>query len=245
LAITLFCLGFPDRALAESNAAVAEARRLAHLPTLAVTLSTDSRLLSLAGDDAALDDRASQLIAVATEQGFPLYHILGTIYRGWVKVNTGDLLVGISLLRGGSSAYSATGAKTRTPYHLALLARACETGGQVEEALFLMDEALRIAEKIGECWFTSELYRHKGQLMLRQGNSAAAEAHYRKALAIAKEQEARLWELRAAVSLARLSRDRGGRSEARDFLASVFGWFTEGFDTQDVKGAKALLDDLS
>jgi class 3 adenylate cyclase/predicted ATPase len=245
LAIALFCLGFPDRALAESNAAVAEARRLAHLPTLAVTLSTDSRLLSIAGDSAALDDRASQLIALATEQGFPLYHILGTIYRGWVKVNTGDLLAGISLLRSGSSAYSATGAKTRTPYHIALLARACETAGRVEEALLLVDEALQIAEKIGECWFASELYRHKGQLMWRQGDSEAAEALYRQAWAIATEQEAKLWELRAAVNLARLSRDQGRRSEARNFLASVFGWFTEGFDTRDVRGAKALLDDLS
>jgi class 3 adenylate cyclase/predicted ATPase len=245
LAIALFCLGFPDRALAESNAAVAEARRLAHLPTLAVTLSTDSRLLSLAGDSAALDDRVSQLIALATEQGFPLYHILATIYRGWVKVNTGDLLAGISLLRSGSSAYSATGAKTRTPYHIALLARACETAGRAEEALFLVDEALQIAERIGEYWFASELYRHKGQLMWRQGNSEAAETFYRKALAIAKEQEAKLWELRAAVSLARLNRDQPSRSEARNLLGSVFGWFTEGFQTQDVKGAKALLDDLS
>ncbi len=245
LAIALFCLGFPDRALAESNAAVAEARRLAHLPSLAVTLSTDSRLLSLAGDSAALDDRASQLIALATEQGFPLYHILGTIYRGWVKVNTGDLLAGISLLRSGSSAYSKTGAKTRTPYHIALLARACETAGRVEEALLLVDEALQIAEKIGECWFASELYRHKGQLMWRQGDSEAAEALYRQALAIATEQEAKLWELRAAVNLARLSRDQGRRSEAGNFLASVFGWFTEGFDTRDVRSAKALLDDLS
>jgi class 3 adenylate cyclase/predicted ATPase len=245
LAIALFCLGFPDRALAESNAAVAEARRLAHLPSLAVTLSTDSRLLSLAGDSATLDDRASQLIALATEQGFPLYHILGTIYRGWVKVKTGDLLAGISLLRSGSSAYSATGAKTRTPYHIALLARACGNAGRVEEALFLVDEALQIAERIGEYWFASELYRHKGQLMWRQGNSAAAETLYRKALAIAKEQEAKLWELRAAVSLARLTRDQGRRSEASNFLASVYGWFTEGFDTRDVKGAKALLDNLS
>jgi predicted ATPase len=244
LAIALFCLGFPDRAIAQSNAAVAEARKLAHPPTLTVSLSTDSRLLSLAGDCAALDERASQLIATATEQDFPLYRMLGTIYRGWVKANNGDLQAGISLLRSGSSAYSATGAKTRTPYHLALLAKACELAGQLEKASLLLDDALQVAEKIGECWFTSELYRGKGLLMLRHGKPEAAEDLYRQALAIAKKQEAKLWELRAAVSLARLRRDQGHRTEARNHLASVYRWFSEGFDTQDLKSAKVLLEEL-
>jgi class 3 adenylate cyclase/predicted ATPase len=244
LSIALFCLGFPDLALAQSNAAIAEAQRLAHPPTLTVTLSTDSRLLSLAGENAALDERTSQLIAVATEQSFPLYRSLGMIYSGWAKINAGDLLAGISLLRSGSSAYSATGAKTRTSYHFALLAKAYEIAGQVEEALLLLDEAMQVAEGIGERWYVSELYRHKGQLMLRQGNPEAAEDLYRQALATAKNQEAKLWELRAAVSLARLGRDRGRRSEAYDFLASVYNWFSEGFGTQDLRSAKMLLDQL-
>jgi class 3 adenylate cyclase/predicted ATPase len=245
LAIALFCLGFPDRALAQSNAAVAEARRLAHPPTLTVALSTDSRLLSLgAHSAAALDERASQLIAMATEQGFPLYQTLGTIFRGWAKVNAGDLAAGISLLRSGSNAYGATGAKTRISYHIALLAKACEMAGQVEEALLLLDEALQIAERIGELWFAPELYRHKGQLMLRRGNSKAAEDFCRQALAIARKQEAKLWELRAAVSVARLGLDQGRRSEALDVLAPVYGWFIEGFDTPDLKAAKTLLDQL-
>ena len=124
------------------------------------------------------------------------------------------------------------------PYHIALLAKACEIAGQVEEALSLLDDALQIAERIGERWFASELYRHKGQLMLRQGNSEAAEELYRQALAIARKQEAKLWELRAAVSLARLRRDQGRRSEAHDLLAPVYGWFTEGFDTQDLKARR-------
>jgi class 3 adenylate cyclase/predicted ATPase len=245
LAIALFCLGFPDRALAQSNAAVAEALRLAHPPTLTVALSTDSRLLSLSGDSATLDERASQLIAVANEQGFPLYQMLGTIYRGWAKVNAGDVPAGISLLRSGSSAYSATGVKTRISYHIALLAEACKIAGQVEEAVFLLDEALQTAERIGEFWFASELYRHKGELMLRRGNSEAAEDMYRHALAIAKKQDAKLWELRVAISVARLHLDQDRGSEARDFLAAVYGWFTEGFDTQDLKSARALLDQLT
>ena len=130
------------------------------------------------------------------------------------------------------------------PHYIALLAGACEIAGQVEEALTLLDDALQIVERTGERWFAAELNRHKGQLLLRQGHSEAAEELYRKALSIAEEQEAKLWELRAAVSLARLCRDQGRRAEARDLLAPVYGWFTEGFDTPDLKEAKALLDEL-
>ena len=108
-----------------------------------------------------------------------------------------------------------------------------------------MDDALQIVERTGERWFSAELNRYKGQLLLRQGHSEAAEELYRKALSIAEEQEAKLWELRAAVSLAKLGRDQGRRSEAHDLLAVVYGWFTEGFDMPDLKDAKALLDELS
>jgi predicted ATPase len=130
------------------------------------------------------------------------------------------------------------------PHHIGLLARACEIAGQVEEAVILLDDALQIVERTGERWFAAELNRHKGQLLLRQGYFEAAEELYRKAMSIAQEQEAKLWELRAAVSLARLRRDQGRRAEARDLLAPVYDWFTEGFDTPDLKDAKGLLDDL-
>jgi predicted ATPase len=117
--------------------------------------------------------------------------------------------------------------------------------GQIEEGLTLLDEALQIVERTGERWFAAELNRHKGQLLLlRQGQSEAAEELYRKALNIAEEQEAKLWELRAAASLARLRRDQDRHAEARDLLAPVYDWFTEGFDTSDLKEAKALLDSL-
>jgi predicted ATPase len=131
------------------------------------------------------------------------------------------------------------------PHYIALLARACEIVGQIEEAMTLLDDALEIVERTGERWFAAELYRHKGQLLLRQGHSEAAEELYRKALSIAEEQEAKLWELRAAVSLAGLRRDQGRRAEARNLLAPVYGWFTEGFGTPDLKEAKALLDELA
>jgi predicted ATPase len=243
LGIVLFCLGYPDQALARSNAAIAEARRLAHPPSLAGTLATGVRLLSLVGDDAALDELAKQLVAVATEQGFPFWRAFGTVYRGWIEVKNGDVTEGMSLLRAGSIAYRITGAELYVP-HIAVLAAGCEIAGQIDEAVAHLNEALQMAERTGERWFSAELNRHKGQLVLRQGHPEAAEELYRKALSIAVEQEAKLWELRAAVSLARLCRDQGRHAEARDLLAPVYGWFTEGFDTPDLKEAKALLDEL-
>jgi class 3 adenylate cyclase/predicted ATPase len=245
LAIALFCLGFPDQALAQSTAAIATASTRAHPPSLAASLAMGTRLLSLDGNIAAFDERTGQLIALADEQGFPLYRALGTIYRGWGRVRTGDVAVGIALLRDGLRVYQATGAASRMPYYIALLASACEIAGQIDEAVKQFDDALQINKRIGEGWFTAELYRQKGQLMLRQGHADVAEALYRKALTIARDQEARLWELRAAVSLARLGRDQGRRAQARELLAPVYSWFsTEGFDRADLKTAKALLDEL-
>jgi predicted ATPase len=245
LGLVLLSLGFPDRALAQCDAAIAEAQMLAHPPSLALSLVVGGRLLSLVGDLAALDVRKDQLLTVANEQGFPFWRAQGAIYGGWVKVKNGDVAEGISLLRNGLAASRATGAEAWVPYLIALLAGACDIAGDFEEALSLLDDALRIAERTGELWFAAELHRHKGQLLLRQGQVAAAEELYRNALSIAREQEAKLWELRAAVNLARLRSDQGRRAEARDLLASVYGWFTEGFDTPVLKDAKALLDQLT
>ena len=245
LGFVLFCLGLPNQALAQTGAAIVEARRLAHPPTLASSLMISAMLLSLIADKRALDDRAEELVAVAVEQGVPWWHTVGTIYRGWVKVKNGDVAEGISLLRSGSTAYSATAAQLWTPYYTALRARACEIAGQIEESLVLLDDALQLSERTGEHWFAAELHRHKGRLLLRQGQVDAAEGLYRKALSIAREQEAKLWELRAAMSLALLWRDQSRRAEARDLLAPVYRWFTEGFDTPDLKEAKALLDELT
>jgi class 3 adenylate cyclase/predicted ATPase len=244
LAIVLFCLGFPDRALAESSAAITESQKLAHPPSLTLSLVLGTLPLSLVGDDVALDERAEQLVAIATEQGFPVWRAMGTIHRGWVMIKNGDVARGISLLRGGSAAYRATGTEMWTPYTTTLLAMACEIAGQIEEALALLGDALRIADTTGARWFAAELNRTKGRLLLGQGHSEAAEELYCKALNIAREQEAKLWELRAAVSLARLRRDQGRPVEARHLLVPVYEWFTEGFETPDLKEAKALLDEL-
>ena len=131
------------------------------------------------------------------------------------------------------------------PHFIDLLATACEIAGQAEEGLALLGEALQIVERTGERWIAAELNRHKGLLLLRQGDSESAEELYRKALSIAEEQGAKLWELRAAMSLARLWGEQGRRAEALDLLAPVCGWFTEGFNTADLKEAQELLDELT
>ena len=214
MGIVLFCLGYPEQALALSSAAIAEARRLAHPPTLATCLNIGATVLSLVGRRRSPGRAGRRVGRDTTEQGFAYWRALGTIYRGWVRVKNGDVTEGMSLLRSGSAAYRATGAEVWMPHYIALLASAYEIAGQVEEALTLLDDGLQIVERTGERWFAAELNRHKGQLLLRQGHSEAAEELYRKALSIAEEQEAKLWELRAAVSLARLRRDQSRHAEA-------------------------------
>jgi predicted ATPase len=183
---------------------------------------------------------------VATEQGFPHWRAQGAIYRGWVKVKNSDVTAGISLLRTGSTDYRAGGTELFVPHYFALLAAASEIAGQIEEGLTLLEDALQMAERTGERWLIAELNRHKGQLLLRQGHTENTEELDRKALNIAEEQGAKMRELRAATSLARLWRDqRRRRDEARDLLAPIYDWFTEGFDTPDLKEANALLDELA
>ncbi|MBV9686624.1 MAG: adenylate cyclase, partial [Alphaproteobacteria bacterium] len=244
LGVVLFCLGFPDQALAQSNKAIAEARRLLHPPTLAMSLGMNALLLSIIGDDTGLEQRANDLIAIANDQSFPFFRATAAIFRGWVKAKNADVTEGLSLLRAGSSAYCATGATAWMPFYIALLAGACEIAGQIEGGAAELDQALQLVERTGERWFAAELDRQKARLLLRQGHPEAAEELYRNALGIAREQDAKMWELRAAASLARLWRDQGRRTAARDLLAPVYGWFTEGFATPDLKEAKALLDEL-
>jgi len=244
-AIVLACLGYPDQALSNSAASAVEARGLADPISLATSMAMRSRLFSLVGDDMALGEQADQLVSLTIEQGFRQWHAQGTIYRGWVQARNGDVAEGMTLLRSGLIAFRASGTQAWLPHFLALCASACDLAGEAEDGLSLLDEAMQIVDRTGERWLEAELYRLKGQLLLRQGHTNTAEELYRKALRIAQEQEAKLRELRAAVSLARLRRDQGRRAEARDLLAPVYGWFTEGFDRPDLKEAKALLDELT
>ncbi len=242
LGLALFCLGFPEQAIARSVACIADARKLGHPTSLAVSLAIGALLLALSGDNATLKQRADQLVAVATEQGLPFYHAWGAIFRGRAKVNDGEVAEGIALLRDGVAAYRATGAVMWLPHFIALLAGAHAMTGQVEAATTLLDEALAVGDRTGERWFAAELNRQRGELLLRQGHAEAAETQFLKALGIARDQEAKLWELRAATSLAGLRDKQGRHADAHDLLAPVYRGFTEGFDVADVKEAKALLD---
>jgi DNA-binding winged helix-turn-helix (wHTH) protein/predicted ATPase len=245
LAIGLQCLGFPDQGAKRSEAAIADARRLVQPTYLAVGLALGSLHSALARDQPGLTERSDALMAVASEQGLPFYQAWAAMFRGHAKVRQGDVAEGMALLRGGEAAYRRTGAVMWLPCFIALLAEAHEMSGQTLEAACLLDDAARLAERTGERWYAAELYRQKGGLMLRQGHSEAVERLYSKALSIAQEQGAKLWELRAATSLARLHREQGRRAEACDVLAPICGWFTEGFNTAELHEAKALLAELT
>jgi tetratricopeptide (TPR) repeat protein len=244
LAVVLLCLGYPDQALAQSKAAIAAARDLAHVHSLISILALGALPLSLVGDPVLLGEWADELVAITTDQGFPAWWAIGTTYRGWVKVRHGDLAEGVLLLRSGTAAFRVTGSELFAPFLVILLASACAIAGQPEESLTLVAETLQIVERTGERWLAAELNRQKGELLLRQGNAAAAEELYGKALTIAADQGAKFWQLRAATSLARLRREQGRNVEAHAVLAPVYGWFTEGFNTVDLNEAKALLDGL-
>jgi predicted ATPase len=238
-----FCLGYPDQAIAYQAAATAEALREQHRPSIAQCLSMNARLLCLLGDAGLLAEHAEQLFAIGADQGFPYWRAQGLIYRGWAKVVTGDFDDGLSALREGIMAFQASGARCWMPQFHALQAEAEAMGGHPDIALDILTEALRTSRKRGENWFEAELVRRNGQLF-QDRDPPAAETMFKEAIGIAQRLGAKLWELRATASLARLHRDQGRHTEARDLLAPVYGWFTEGFDTPDLVEAKALLDEL-
>ena len=198
----------------------------------------------LDGDNALLNAWVGEMVAIITDQALAHWRAGTTIYCGWVKVKNGDVFEGISVIRSGLTAFRAIGAEMWIPQFIAFLAAAYQIAGEAAEALTLLEDALKVVERTGERWFAAELNRLKGELLLHWEHSEAAEELYRKALSIAKQQEAKLWELRAATSLARLWYDQGKRAEARDLLAPVYDWFSAGFDTPALKEAKALLEDL-
>jgi predicted ATPase len=195
----------------------------------------------------AVRELAEELLPLAKEQSFPYWLAAGTILWGWALADEGRSETGIAALRDGIAAWRATGAELYMPYHLALLAEAEAKDGRATEALSRLAEALARATKTGERWFDAELHRLKGGVLssLRGGDRAEAEACFRRALEVARGQDARMWELRAAAELARVLAAKGEQAQARDLLAPIYGWFTEGFDTLDLREAEALLQELS
>jgi len=239
----LWFLGYPDQALARSHEAVTLAQQIVHPFSLGFALIFAAMIHQHRREVRAVHERAETVISLALAQGFPFWLAQGAILRGWTLAQQGQAQAGIEQIHQGSNAFRATGAEINQSYFLGLLAEAHGTLGEPETGLRMLTEALAL----GERWYKPELYRLKGALLLQQNsdNHAEAKTCFQHALDIARSQQAKSLELRAARSLSKLWQQQGKRQEAHDLLAPVYGWFTEGFDTADLKDAKALLDELA
>jgi TOMM system kinase/cyclase fusion protein len=244
---TLWCLGYPDQALTQSQEAVTLAQQLAHPFSLNLAWCSAATLAQLRREVRSAQECAEAAISLAKEQGFPFWMAIGAILRGWALVQQGQIQEGIEQLHQGLRAHRATGAELDRPYFLALLGEAYGTIGEVGAGLTALAEAMTLADTTGERFYEPERYRLKGTLLLQQAsdNQAEAETCFEHALEIARSRQAKSLELRAATSLARLWQQQGKHQEAHALLAPVYGWFTEGFDTADLQEAKALLDALA
>ncbi|HJY82733.1 MAG TPA: adenylate cyclase, partial [Candidatus Binatia bacterium] len=248
----LWYLGYPDQALKRIHEALTLARELSHPHSLAFALCFAAELHQRRRDRQAAQEQAEALITLSTEQGLSFWLASGPVLWGWARSEQGHGEEGIAQLRQGIAGVRATGAEVVTPHWLALLAEAYGRDGQNGEGLKIVGEALAIVDKNEEHYYEAELYRLKGELTLQQFKVQGskfqveeAEECIQKAIAIAHRQRAKSLELRATVSLARLWQQQGKQKEAHQMLSEVYGWFTEGFDTKDLREAKALLDELS
>jgi predicted ATPase len=243
----LWQLGYPDQAMQRSHEALTLAQELSHAYSQAHALYWSTDLYQLRREGHHVQESAETVMRLCAEQGFAYFLPRGLILQGWVLVEQGQGEAGLVQIRQGLSAYRTTGAGHDLPKILALLAGAYGKVGQVEEGLSVLVEALDLVDKTGEGYYEAEIHRLKGALLLQLSadNHPEAETYFQKAMTIAQNQSTKSWELRAATSLARLWQCQGKRQEAHDLLAPVYHWFTEGFDTADLKDAKALLDELA
>ena len=241
----LWWLGYPEQALARNAAALSLARQHAHPFSLAQALNWATWLHHFRRDGIATHAAAEAVLALATEQGFTMWNAHGTFLRGWSLLAQGQA-AGSAEMRQGLAAYQALGARAMIPYCCSLLAATAGQAWGTEAEEQVLTEALAVVHQTGERWVEAELYRLQGQLLLQQAVPDAQHSAMclQKALSIARSQHAKSWELRAAISLARLWQQQGKRQEAHDLLAPVYHWFTEGFDTADLQDAKALLEAL-
>jgi class 3 adenylate cyclase/predicted ATPase len=245
-AVALWLLGYPDQALRQLHAAHALAQDVAHPPTVAFARMLTGIAYQLRRETDAAHEQAEALITLATEQGFALFVAIGGILRGATRTALGQRGEQIGQIRQDLAAVRETGSAVWEPYFLGLLADVYAQDGQVEAGLATLDEALAAAQGTGQRMVEAELYRLRGCLLLQTGTpQAEAETWLQRAVDVARRQEAKSLELRAAMSLTRLWRQQGKRQEAHDLLAGVYAWFTEGFDTADLQEAQALLDELA
>jgi predicted ATPase len=245
-AAALWLLGFPDQALETSREALALAEKLSHPFSLSYALNLAALVCQFCRNVEEARERIEAADALASEQGVPFWLAWRDVLRGWALTEQGQRQ-GITQMRQGLNAYGAAGAEVARTYFLALLAEAHGKEGQAEEGLTVLAEALTVVDKTGERWWQAELHRLNGELLLAvpSGSHATAEACIQQACDVARRQGARSLELRAAVSLSRLWQRQGKQDEARELLGEIYDWFTEGFDTADLKEAKALLEELA
>jgi class 3 adenylate cyclase/predicted ATPase len=244
-ALTLLLIGHPEQASVHAGAGLRVARELSNPHTLAHALALACRYHSVLGETTALHQATEELAALAAEHRFPFYGAAAQIYRGWVLSMAPDSARGIETLREGMAAFMDLGSIALRPYFSARIAVLSAAAGSARDGLDLLDQALEQVDQSGQRWCEAEIHRSKGELLSGVADAPQAESCLQRSLVTARRQGARLWELRAACSLGRLWRDQGRHNDARDLLGPIHGWFAEGFDTPDLKEAKALLDALS
>ena len=241
----LWFLGLPDRASERLDSGFALGQRLTHANSLAFAQNFAAVLHSFRREfDAALS-QAEATVDLASEHPLPQWLAEAIICRGFALVGLGQQTEGLAQLRTGLAAWNGTGCRLFDTQWLGFIAEAHVAAGQLQDALAALDRAGETAAATGERHYQAELYRLRGVVLAKTGKNAEAAAWLQQAIDTAQGQEAKSLELRAATSLARLWRDQGERARARDLLTPVYGWFTEGFDTQDLKDAKELLDTLT
>ena len=238
-------LGYFDQAQYRADEGLLEARRLRHAHTLAYALSFKMATMAIANMEREVRTYPDELFDLSNESGFPFWAGMATFYRGLWSTAEGQARQGVTLITQAMDQTRATGAAIFTPRFLAGLAVAFSRLGQPAEGLSRLREAVQFIDRTDERVLEAQIQWLQGELLSNMGDVAAAELSYQQALAVARAQQAKSWELRAAMSMARLWRDQGKRDEVRDLLAPVYGWFTEGFDTLDLKEAKVLLDNLA
>jgi class 3 adenylate cyclase/tetratricopeptide (TPR) repeat protein len=245
--LALWALGYPDAALASAEQAVGEARETGYASTLMHMLSIASLSQLMSRNYAMAKALSDELIALAEEKGSVFWKTAGMFRRASLLAVTGKTSDAVSIFTSAIPVWRSAGSTVILPVWLSYLARACGELGQFDDAWSYIGEAMKVVEVTKEAWYEAEVYRIAGEIALMSPvrDLAKAETYFEWALAVARAQQAKSWELRAAMSMARLRRDQGKRDEARELLAPIYGWFTEGFDTLDLKQARALLDELA
>jgi predicted ATPase len=244
--LALWFLGYPEAALADTARALKDAREIGQAATLRYALAWTSFTQSFCGNYAAANAQTDEVVALADEKGALLWKAFGMMNQGCVLALTGKASDAVHMITVGITAWRSTGSTLWLPLGLSYLTRAYAELGQFDDAWRCIGEAIAAVETTKERWWEAEVNRVAGEiaLMSPERDVGKAKAYFERALAIARQQQAKSWELRASMSLARLWRDQGKVQQARELLAPVYGWFTEGFDTRDLKEAKALLEEL-